>query len=178
MALEGLASSSEVSQAFMDTLQNDLKNLSTETKKKYPQIKEVTWRFCGFVSFLVWHVLQSCEEAINKLKNASSTPQTPIYYVINQIMYPLVQGCDTKDIKIIRVCSTRFWRDYYWGRFIFSVVYKLCSALLHNKLLIRKVLGILQILCGHWWNLALKRLKYYNRLLCCWLRIQLFMEKH
>lgn len=47
-------------------------------------------------------VLQSCEEAITKLKNASST-QTTIYHVINQIMYPLVQGCETKDIKIIKV---------------------------------------------------------------------------
>lgn len=32
---------SDVSQKFLEILQNDLKNLSIETKKKYPQIKEV-----------------------------------------------------------------------------------------------------------------------------------------
>lgn len=39
-----------------------------------------------------------------KLKNGVASPQTPIYYVINQIMYPLVQGCETKDAKIIKFC--------------------------------------------------------------------------
>lgn len=86
MAFESGSTGAESFNAFRDILQGDLKNLSLETKKKYPQIKE------------------SCEEAINKLKNAANTPQTPIYYVINQIMYPLVQGCDTKDTKIIKCC--------------------------------------------------------------------------
>lgn len=86
MAFESGSTGAESFNAFRDILQGDLKNLSLETKKKYPQIKE------------------SCEEAINKLRNAASSPQTPIYYVINQIMYPLVQGCDTKDTKIIKCC--------------------------------------------------------------------------
>lgn len=39
-----------------------------------------------------------------KLKSAGSTPSTPVYYVVNQILYPLVQGCESKDLKIIKVC--------------------------------------------------------------------------
>lgn len=38
-----------------------------------------------------------------KLKAAASTPSTPVYYVVNQILYPLVQGCESKDMKIIKV---------------------------------------------------------------------------
>ncbi|XP_017782824.1 PREDICTED: protein MON2 homolog isoform X2 [Nicrophorus vespilloides] len=86
MSFESGSISSESSQAFIEILQNDFKNLSLETKKKYPQIKE------------------SCEEAIVKLRGSTSAPQTPIYYVINQIIYPLVQGCESKDMKIIRCC--------------------------------------------------------------------------
>lgn len=32
----------EAAQKFLEVLQNDFKNLSQETKKKYPQIKEVS----------------------------------------------------------------------------------------------------------------------------------------
>lgn len=32
----------EAAQKFLEGLQNDFKNLSAETKKKYPQIKEVS----------------------------------------------------------------------------------------------------------------------------------------
>ncbi|XP_050085365.1 protein MON2 homolog [Anopheles aquasalis] len=76
----------EAAQKFLEVLQNDFRNLSLETKKKYPQIKE------------------SCEEAILKLKAAGANPQTPVYYVVNQILYPLVQGCESKDLKIIKFC--------------------------------------------------------------------------
>lgn len=41
MAFESGTVGIETSQAFIQSLQNDLKNLSLETKKKYPQIKEV-----------------------------------------------------------------------------------------------------------------------------------------
>lgn len=41
MTQEGSVTNPDFPQAFLDTLQNDLKNLSLETKKKYPQIKEV-----------------------------------------------------------------------------------------------------------------------------------------
>uniref|UniRef100_A0A1L8DV77 Protein MON2 homolog n=1 Tax=Nyssomyia neivai TaxID=330878 RepID=A0A1L8DV77_9DIPT len=77
---------SEAAKKFLEVLQNDFRQLGQETKKKYPQIKE------------------SCEEAIVKLKSAIANPQTPVYYVVNQILYPLVQGCESKDVKIIKYC--------------------------------------------------------------------------
>lgn len=49
-------------------------------------------------------LLQSCEEAIMKLKSAATNPQTPVYYVVNQILYPLIQGCESRDLKIIKFC--------------------------------------------------------------------------
>ncbi|KAH8282390.1 hypothetical protein KR054_007372 [Drosophila jambulina] len=71
---------------FVEALQADFKTLSLETKKKYPQIKE------------------ACEEAISKLCSAGSSQQNSVYYTVNQILYPLVQGCETKDLKIIKFC--------------------------------------------------------------------------
>lgn len=58
-----------------------------------------------FINFL-----QSCEEAIGKLKAAGANPQTPVYYVVNQIMYPLVQGCESKDVKLIKYCLSMMQR--------------------------------------------------------------------
>ncbi|XP_055595542.1 protein MON2 homolog [Uranotaenia lowii] len=86
MAFVSGTTDNEAAQKFLEVLQNDFRNLSLETKKKYPQIKE------------------SCEEAILKLKTAAANPQTPVYYVVNQILYPLVQGCESKDVKIIKFC--------------------------------------------------------------------------
>ncbi|KAK6620142.1 hypothetical protein RUM44_006542 [Polyplax serrata] len=71
---------------LFELLQNDLRKLSVEAKKKYPMIKE------------------SCEEGIVKLRNAQTNPQTPLFYVVNQILYPFVQGCETKDQKIVKIC--------------------------------------------------------------------------
>lgn len=45
MAQEGTAANPpDISPAFLDSLQNDFKNLSLETKKRYPQIKEVDFK--------------------------------------------------------------------------------------------------------------------------------------
>lgn len=38
------------------------------------------------------------------MKAAATNPQTPLFYVVNQIMYPLVQGCESKDLKVIKYC--------------------------------------------------------------------------
>lgn len=78
--------SNDIPQKFLEILQNDLKNLSIETKKKFPQIKE------------------SCEEGIIKLRNTSANSQNQIYYLVNQILYPVVQGCETKDQRIVKMC--------------------------------------------------------------------------
>lgn len=42
----------EVLKKFIETLQNDFKNLSSETKKKYPQIREVSVEWDHFKYFL------------------------------------------------------------------------------------------------------------------------------
>jgi hypothetical protein len=42
MACGSGTTGNETAQKFLETLQNDLKNLSIETKKKFPQIKEVS----------------------------------------------------------------------------------------------------------------------------------------
>lgn len=41
MAYEGGPANVEVTHAFLESLQNDFKAFSSETKKKHPQIKEV-----------------------------------------------------------------------------------------------------------------------------------------
>ncbi|XP_063995099.1 protein MON2 homolog [Diachasmimorpha longicaudata] len=77
----------EYNSKFFESLQTDLKALSAETKKKYPQIKE------------------SCEEGIAKLRTVINNPGgSSVYHVVNQILYPLVQGCESKDTKIIKFC--------------------------------------------------------------------------
>lgn len=43
MAFESGTVGIDTSQAFVDSLQNDLKNLALETKKKYPHVKEVVF---------------------------------------------------------------------------------------------------------------------------------------
>lgn len=54
-------------------------------------------------------LLQSCEEGIAKIRTASNTSGAPIYYIVNQILYPLVQGCESKDVKIIKVCKNQIY---------------------------------------------------------------------
>lgn len=41
MAYEGSSNTVEVSMAFIEGLQSDFKSLSSESKKKYPQVREV-----------------------------------------------------------------------------------------------------------------------------------------
>ena len=98
-------SNSEAVKRLLDSLQSDLKSLSLETKRKHPSVKE------------------SAEEAIVKIRNAGlSSSNTPLAYLSNQILYPLVQvrssvvywrnisfvnsiqGCETKDSKIVNLC--------------------------------------------------------------------------
>merc|ERR1712025_1443478 len=50
-------------------------------------------------------VKESAEEAIVKIRNASgASAQTPLAYLSNQILYSLVQGCETKDTKVVTLC--------------------------------------------------------------------------
>lgn len=86
MAFEGGINNAELTPSLVDSLHTDFKNLASESKKKYPQVKE------------------ACEEAVGKLKTSSSSSQTNVYYLVNQIIYPISQGCETKDVKIIKIC--------------------------------------------------------------------------
>ena len=63
----------EAVRRLLENLQSDLKNISLETKRKHPSVKE------------------SAEEAIVKIRNASGSSNTPLAYLSNQILYPLVQ---------------------------------------------------------------------------------------
>lgn len=59
---------------------------------------------------------QACDEAIEKLSLAANNPQASLFGVVNQILYPLVQGCESKDLKIIKVCysiTTPFFTTTY-----------------------------------------------------------------
>jgi Dimerisation and cyclophilin-binding domain of Mon2/Parkin co-regulated protein len=47
--------------------------------------------------------LQSCEEGIVKLRNARANPQTPVFYVVNQILFPVQEACKTKDVRVVRL---------------------------------------------------------------------------
>ncbi|XP_047499034.1 protein MON2 homolog isoform X3 [Penaeus chinensis] len=70
---------------ILDALQNDLKSLCMETKKRYPHIKD------------------SCEEAIIKVRGAAMNPQSSLAQITSQILYPLVQAAETKDPKIVKL---------------------------------------------------------------------------
>ena len=72
--MAGSHNNNEAVKKLLENLQSDLKNISLETKKKYPSVKE------------------SAEEAIVKIRNASgASSNTPLAYLSNQILYPLVQ---------------------------------------------------------------------------------------
>ncbi|KPJ19291.1 Protein MON2-like [Papilio machaon] len=125
MAFVSAVTGDDCTKKFMDVLQNDFKTLSLETKKKYPQIRE------------------ACDEAIEKLALASNNPQASLYGVVNQILYPLVQGCESKDIKIIKFCLGTIQRliaqqgiDAKGARHVVDCLYNLGQAgVLELKLL-------------------------------------------
>ena len=81
----------EAVRKLLEHLQSDLKNISLETKRKHPSVKE------------------SAEEAIVKIRNASGSSNTPLAYLSNQILYPLVQVqiyhtvCSVNSIKSAQI---------------------------------------------------------------------------
>ncbi|KAL0859636.1 hypothetical protein ABMA27_010760 [Loxostege sticticalis] len=125
MAFVSAVTGDDSTKKFMEVLQNDFKTLSLETKKKYPQIRE------------------ACDEAIEKLSLASNNPQASLYGVVNQILYALVQGCESKDLKIIKFCLGTIQRliaqqgiDAKGARHVVDCLYNLGQAgVLELKLL-------------------------------------------
>ncbi|XP_037294951.1 protein MON2 homolog isoform X2 [Manduca sexta] len=125
MAFVSAVTGDDSTKKFMEVLQSDFKTLSLETKKKYPQIRE------------------ACDEAIEKLSLAANNPQASLYGVVNQILYPLVQGCESKDLKIIKFCLGTIQRliaqqgiDAKGARHVVDCLYNLGqSGVLELKLL-------------------------------------------
>lgn len=77
---------------LLETIQNDLKNISLETKK----------------SKHLQSIRESTDEAIVKIRSLASQGSQAsdgnIFNATNQILYPLVQGCESKDSKVIKLC--------------------------------------------------------------------------
>ena len=72
---------------LLEQIQNDLKNISLETKK----------------SKVLLPVREATEEAIVKVRQSSqSADGGKEVYLSNQILYPLVQGCESKDLKLVK----------------------------------------------------------------------------
>ena len=95
--MAGLNNNPEAVRKLLENLQSDLKNISLETKKKHPSVKE------------------SAEEAIVKIRNASgSSSNTPLAYLSNQILYPLVQvkkKICLRKVNFINIISVAGMRD-------------------------------------------------------------------
>lgn len=75
---------SSAAEKLVLALQNDLKTLSLETKKKHSHVKD------------------SCEDAIVRIRNARTAPN-PMGHITNIALVPVIQGCETKDAKIVKV---------------------------------------------------------------------------
>ena len=77
---------------LLESIQNDLKNISLESKR----------------SKSLSAVRESTDEAIARVRSSGGGggggSTTNIFVVSNQILYPLVQGCETKDPKMVRMC--------------------------------------------------------------------------
>ena len=75
---------------LLESIQNDLKNISLESKR----------------SKSLSAVRESTDEAIARVRSSGGGggSTTNIFVVSNQILYPLVQGCETKNPKMVRMC--------------------------------------------------------------------------
>ncbi len=81
---------------LLENVQTDLKNISLETKKS-KQLQSLR---------------ESTDEAICKIRSLASQANNAggagsdinIFNASNQILYPLVQGCESKDTKVVKLC--------------------------------------------------------------------------
>jgi len=82
--MAGDSSSNLANEKLIFALQNDLKSLALDAKKKHGPVKD------------------ACEEAIAKIRTAQSTSDYMVF-VTKQALFAIVQGCETKDSKIVKV---------------------------------------------------------------------------
>ena len=74
---------------IIDNFSSDLNNLSSESKKKFPQVKE------------------SCEASLLKLRQINSLKINLFKAMCDSspdLIKPLIMGCETKQSKIIQIC--------------------------------------------------------------------------
>lgn len=112
---------------LLEQIQNDLKNLSLESKK----------------SKALQGLREATEEAIVKVRSLSKTTASGsaasdpsgLYLVTNQILYPLVHGCESKDLKVIKLSLGLMQRliihqtvDFKGARYITDTLWMLMEA--------------------------------------------------
>ena len=108
---------------LLENIQNDLKNISLETKK----------------SKHLQPIRESTDEAIVKIRSLASQAgganDVNIFNATNQILYPLVQGCETKDSKVVKLCLGLMQRlivnkvlDFRGARYVTDTLWMLMEA--------------------------------------------------
>ena len=87
--MAAVATSAEAREKLIEQIQNDLKNLSLESKK----------------SKSLQSLREATEEAIVKARSAgkAGSHDPNLYLMTNQILYPLVQGCESRDLKVVKL---------------------------------------------------------------------------
>lgn len=109
MANSGVGNNQESIAKFLESLQADLKVLSSETKKKYPQIKEVSENLFVkyFTSFHFY--ITSLSHARKELQNSKQqqTIQEHLFIMSSIKFYiPSFKGAKAKMSKSSRYCPT------------------------------------------------------------------------
>lgn len=111
---------------LLENIQNDLKNISLETKKS-KQLQPIR---------------ESTDEAIVKIRSLASAANAGganadinIFNATNQILYPLVQGCETKDAKVVKLCLGLMQRlivhkvlDFRGARYVTDTLWMLMES--------------------------------------------------
>ena len=109
---------------LIEAIRNDLKAISLESKrsKSFQPVRE------------------SIDEAIARIRTSGTdNPQVAgggnIFLVANQVLYPLVQGCETKDAKLVRMCLSLMQRlivnkiiDFKGARYITDTLWMLMES--------------------------------------------------
>jgi hypothetical protein len=64
------------------------------------------FKLSPYICYCNIHFLQACEEVLSKLKNSYGSSQLThqtLRSITNPALYPLIQGCETKDPKLTKV---------------------------------------------------------------------------
>ena len=113
-----------IREKLIEAIRNDLKAISLESKrsKSFQPVRE------------------SIDEAIARIRtsgtdNSQVAGGGNIFLVANQVLYPLVQGCETKDAKLVRMCLSLMQRlivnkiiDFKGARYITDTLWMLMES--------------------------------------------------